>query len=590
MAFVDAKLAQAIEAFNRNGQLGPDPLAARYAERRAGYSLFARQMSEADIEALRPYLFCYPSVRTQAGFSSGIPQKAGDSPVQVRNFIAGNWQVARSGESALMTSPADRRVGLFHVPASGKADVEEAVAAGDQAWKSLAWAEEGLAYRKQVVKNVSRILNYFTEEILHEIRQQIPKTRLEAEKDFFEAKRACDHLEGSFEAAVKGEMVPDMFAGQRFWRDAFLPAGLAAIITPMNFIWGIPMIHLAGAYLAGCPWILKGHPYAALTNTTMVRCFLAAGADPRFLQKVEGFGKGIASLGTDHRVAVVAVTGSSETARSISAGRGLARTRFEGGGCNWSFVDDGYSDEELGRIAARLTYAKLGLSSHKCTGLHGVAGTRATLDRLVPLLAAEMDRWQVADPRKAEPGASAGTGGDKTLGPLMVHKAQTALELVAQAKAAGLKVVREGGRASGEYGQNAEAVKPALIDGLTPQTTLEHDWDGKGVREYKLATTELFMPVLVTMAIDFEGFIKFSLFENPHDLATSIWTRDDRKLTRARRTLAGMLKENDGTDSALEWEEFGASTIGESGNMGVGEVLATISIYARRQKGRHFVF
>jgi len=54
--------------------------------------------------------------------------------------------------------------------------------------------------------------------------------------------------------------------------------------------------------------------------------------------------------------------------------------------------------------------------------------------------------------------------------------------------------------------------------------------------------------------------------------------------------LAGMIKENDGTDSALEWEEFGASTVGESGNMGVGEITATISIYARRQKGRHFVF
>ena len=40
----------------------------------------------------------------------------------------------------------------------------------------------------------------------------------------------------------------------------------------------------------------------------------------------------------------------------------------------------------------------------------------------------------------------------------------------------------------------------------------------------------------------------------------------------------------------LEWEEFGASTVGESGNMGVGEVQATISIYSRRQKGRHFVF
>src|ERR1700737_1348233 len=575
--FVDEKLQARIRSFNERGQLGPDPRGARYAERRAAYSLFAPMMSDADVEALRAYIFCYRE----------LPPR---NKLTVRNFIAGEWRAPASGEHGAMTCPADRRVQLFDVPASGKQDVETALAFGDQVWKSLAWAEEGLAYRKHVVKNVSRILAHHPEGVLHEIRQQNPKTRLEAEKDFFEAKRACDHLEGSSEAAIQGEMVPDMIAGQRFWRDSFLPAGLAAIITPMNFIWGIPMIHLAGAYLAGCPWILKGHPYAALTNTTMVRCFLAAGADPRFVQKVEGFGKGIASLGTDHRVAVVAVTGSSETARSISAGRGLARTRFEGGGCNWSFVDDGYSDEELGRIAVRLTYAKLGLSSHKCTGLHGVAGTRATLDRLVPLLAAEMDRWQVADPRKAEPGASAGTGGDKTLGPLMVHKAQTALDLVAQAKGAGLKVLREGGRAGGEYGQNAEAVKPALIDGLTPQTTLKHDWDGKGVREYKLATTELFMPVLVTMAIDFEGFIKFSLFENPHDLATSIWTRDDRKLTRARRTLAGMLKENDGTDSALEWEEFGASTIGESGNMGVGEVLATISIYARRQKGRHFVF
>jgi hypothetical protein len=51
-----------------------------------------------------------------------------------------------------------------------------------------------------------------------------------------------------------------------------------------------------------------------------------------------------------------------------------------------------------------------------------------------------------------------------------------------------------------------------------------------------------------------------------------------------------MLKENDGTDSALDWEEFGASTIGESGNMGVGEAQATLAIFCRRQKGRHLVF
>ena len=350
MAFVDAKLSAEIRAFNERGQLGPDPVAARYAERRSAYSLFAPPLSDAGIEVLRPYLFCYAQ--------HGIATKPGDAKTIVRNFIGGEWRAPASGEHAEMASPADRRVKLFDVPASGRQDVEAALAYGDQVWKSIAWADEGLAYRKHVVKNVSRILAYFSEEYLHEIRQQIPKTKLEAEKDFFEAKRACDHLEGSFEAAIKGEMVPDMFPGQRYWRDAWLPAGLSVIVTPMNFIWGIPTIHLAGAYLAGCPWILKGHPFAALTNTSMVRAFVAAGADPRFVQKVEGFGKGIAPLATDHRAAVVAVTGSSETARVISSGRGLLRTRFEGGGCNWAWVDDGYSDDDLQKIAAHNLSAK----------------------------------------------------------------------------------------------------------------------------------------------------------------------------------------------------------------------------------------
>jgi acyl-CoA reductase-like NAD-dependent aldehyde dehydrogenase len=589
MPLVDAALAQAIQSFNQNGQLGPDPLGARYADRRGAYSLFARQMSDADCEALRSYLFPYA---TTAGHpeKAAIPQgvRAEDAPpIAIHNFIAGAWHAAKSGESAALQSPADKRITLFTVPVSGPDDVEAALSFGDDVWQSLAWAEEGLAYRKQVVKNVSRLMNHFTEEMLHEIRQQIPKTRLEAQKDLFEGKRACDHLEGSFEAAIKGEMVPDMVAGQRFWRDAYLPAGLSVIITPMNFIYGIPMIHLAGAFLMGCPWILKGHPYAALTNTTMTRLFLAAGADPRFIQKVEGFGKGISTVATDHRVAVVAVTGSSQTASTISAGRGLLRTRFEGGGCNWSWVDDGYSDDELKRIATRLAYAKLGLSSHKCTGLHGVSGTRATLDRLVPLIDLEMDGWLVADPR-----AERKDGGDanKICGPLMVHKAQTVLDLVEAAKAAGVKIVRSGGKPDGAYGMNSEAVRPVILDGVTPETELTHDWDGKGSQTYRIATTELFMPVLVCMEQGFEQFVRFSLFTNPHDLATSIWTRDDKKLTRARRVLGGMLKENDGTDSAMEWEEFGASTLGESGNMGVGEVAATCSIYARRQKGRHFVF
>ena len=133
MAFVDAKLSADIRAFNERGQLGRDPLAARYAERRSGYSLFAGPLWDQDIEALRPYLFCYSQ--------QGIPSRPGQRKTTVRNFIAGEWRAPASGEHAEMASPADRRIKLFDVPASGKQDVEGALAYGDQVWKSLGWAD-----------------------------------------------------------------------------------------------------------------------------------------------------------------------------------------------------------------------------------------------------------------------------------------------------------------------------------------------------------------------------------------------------------------------------------------------------------------
>jgi acyl-CoA reductase-like NAD-dependent aldehyde dehydrogenase len=564
-----------LQKFNHNDGLGPDPLALLYPERRKAYSLFAPNISDAEAEALRPYLFDY----------APLPRKVGDRAPSCHNLIDGHWRAPAKGEYAAMASPADSRVTIFRVAASTEEDCALAIDAADRAWKGLRWAEEGLAYRKWVLRNLSRLMHYFREECLREIREQIPKTYLEAQKDFWEAKRCTDHLEGSAETALRGQMVPPMVPGQTYWRDPYLPAGPATVITPMNFIYGIPGIQIAGGYLSGCPFIFKGHPFSAVTNTTLAKLLLAAGADPAFFHSVQGFGGGVATLATDERIAVVSVTGSADTARKIQKARGLRRLRFEGGGCNWAYVDDGYDDAELGRIAARLTYAKLGFGSHKCTSLHGVAASKGTLARLLPLIAKEMDGWKSQDPRDAAP------GDDKILSPLIVHKAQTYLDLISAARRAGLQIVRDGGRAEGEYGEHSQAVRPALIAGLREDSAVRIDWDGRGERDFHLAKDELFMPILVAMEVtDFEAFARFSLFVNPHDLATSLYTRDDRKLAVAHRTMGGMLKENDGTDSALDWEEFGASTIGESGNMGVGEIEATLAIFTRRQKGRHLVF
>src|SRR4030095_8576726 len=119
---------------------------------------------------------------------------------------------------------------------------------------------------------------------------------------------------------------------------------------------------------------------------------------------------------------------------------------------------------------------------------------------------------------------------DKVRSPLMVHKAQTLVDIVAEAKKTpGVTVIREGGRADGAYGEHSEAVKPALLK-IRPDSTVRVNWDGKGVQEVRLATTEFFMPILVGMELpDFESYVRFCLFQDSHQLATSLWTRHDRK-------------------------------------------------------------
>ena len=279
-----AKLSESAKRFlaeSIDERGGRDPIAALYTERRAAFSLFSLQMSDADCEALRPYLFGRP-----------IPRNPGDKPVPCINLVDGQW--IRPSEVVPMKSLADRRITLMEVARSREADVAHALDFASSFWASLEWAKEGLAYRKHVIKNFSRLLGYFYEECLDELRQQTPKTRLEADKDFWEAKRAADHLEGNAEKAMTGDVVPTMIPGQPYWKDSYLPAGVCAVITPMNFIYGIPGIQIVGCYLSGSPMIFKGHPFSAITSTTLIKMLIAAGADPRAVHKLEGFGGDIA--------------------------------------------------------------------------------------------------------------------------------------------------------------------------------------------------------------------------------------------------------------------------------------------------------
>jgi len=155
------RLADEIQAFNARGQLGKDPVGQFFAERRKAHGLFTNLLTDKELELLEPYLFCYRE----------LPQRSSDAPVRVTNFIDGEWRLPAKGEMALLRNLADRRIPLMEVPASTDDDVERAAGAADRTWKSLSWADDVFTYRKTVIKNFSRMMDYFSEDCLREIRQ-----------------------------------------------------------------------------------------------------------------------------------------------------------------------------------------------------------------------------------------------------------------------------------------------------------------------------------------------------------------------------------------------------------------------------------
>ena len=64
------RLAEEISAFNARGQLGKDPVAACFAERRKAHGLFTNLLTDRELDLLKPYLFCW---RESAAAELGRP-------------------------------------------------------------------------------------------------------------------------------------------------------------------------------------------------------------------------------------------------------------------------------------------------------------------------------------------------------------------------------------------------------------------------------------------------------------------------------------------------------------------------------------
>ncbi len=197
--------------------------------------------------------------------------------------------------------------------------------------------------------------------------------------------------------------------------------GVFACISPWNFPLAIFTGQIAAALAAGNAVIAKPAEQTPLTAAAAVRLLLAAGIPGDVLHLLPGPGETVgAGLIGDPRVAGVAFTGSTATARAIN----LALARRPGpivpliaetGGQNAMIVDSSALPEQVVTDAVTSAFDSAG---QRCSALRLLYLQDDIADRVVPMLTGAMAELTIGDPALIA----------TDIGPVIDAEAQQALE------------------------------------------------------------------------------------------------------------------------------------------------------------------
>src|SRR5688500_9714482 len=248
-----------------------------------------------------------------------------------KNFIAGAWTAASSGETFDNVNPADTSDVIGQFPLSNSEDVARAVASARRGFEI--WRATPAPLRGDIMRRAGDLLVRRKEEIADLMTREMGKPVTETRGDVQEG------IDTAYYAATErrrlfGHTVPSELRDK--WAMSFRrPVGVAGIITPFNFPLAIPTWKIFPALLCGNAVVFKPAEDVPHTATVFVEVLLEAGLPPDVVQLVHGTGEEVGAAVVEHPgVSLVSFTGSTETGRIVgeTCGRLHKRLSLEMGG------------------------------------------------------------------------------------------------------------------------------------------------------------------------------------------------------------------------------------------------------------------
>jgi RHH-type proline utilization regulon transcriptional repressor/proline dehydrogenase/delta 1-pyrroline-5-carboxylate dehydrogenase len=306
--------------------------------------------------------------------------------------------VARGGAAKPVTNPADRRQVVGQVIEAGKSEVEDAIGRAVRAAED--WDATSADERAACLQRAADLMEQDHAALMAMCVREAGKTIPDALAEVREAVDFCRYYAQRARADFAAPLALPGPTGERN-QIALQGRGVFACISPWNFPLAIFTGQVSAALAAGNAVVAKPAEQTPLIAAAAVRILHDAGVPPDVLHLLPGDGPGVgAPLVADPRVAGVAFTGSTETARAINqtlAARPgpIVPLIAETGGQNVMIVDSSALPEQVVRDVLISSFQSAG---QRCSALRVLFVQDDIAEKLEEMLVGAMAELTVGDP------------------------------------------------------------------------------------------------------------------------------------------------------------------------------------------------
>ncbi|HUH86186.1 MAG TPA: bifunctional proline dehydrogenase/L-glutamate gamma-semialdehyde dehydrogenase PutA [Stellaceae bacterium] len=304
----------------------------------------------------------------------------------------------RAGNARPVLDPADRRREIGSVAEAGPAALEEALSRAAAAARD--WDALGAEARAAILERAGDLLEERRARFLALIVREGGRTIPDALSELREAVDYCRYYAARARAEFAAPLALPGPTGERNTL-SLQGRGVFACISPWNFPLAIFLGQVTAALAAGNAVIAKPAEQTPLVAASAVRLLHEAGVPGDVLHLLPGDGPSVgAPLVADHRLAGIAFTGSTETARAIN--RALAERPgpiipfiAETGGENALIADSSALPEQLVADAIASAFNSAG---QRCSAARVLFVQEDIAARVIAMLEGAMQELRIGDP------------------------------------------------------------------------------------------------------------------------------------------------------------------------------------------------